>query len=99
MQEKKIQIVKQNVRTNVIFNLAIVIISEIEIQCIFKNINECILLPKIRSRMLHARARTRGGRFHVPRRIRMYYRHRLGLEENLGKLLKERENHLLKREV
>ena len=34
-----------------------------------------------------------------PRRIRMYYRHRLGLERNLGKLLKERENHLLKREV
>ena len=36
---------------------------------------------------------------HVPRRIRMYYRHGLGLERNLGKLLKERENHLLKREV
>ena len=25
----------------------------------------------------------------------MYYRHRLGLEKNLGKFLKERENHLL----
>ena len=25
---------------------------------------------------------------HVPRRIRMYYRHRLGLEKNLGKSLK-----------
>ena len=35
---------------------------------------------------------------HVPRRIIMYYRHRLGLEKNLGKSL-EIENHLLKREV
>ena len=36
--------------------------------------------------------------YHVPRCIRMYYRHRLGLGKNLGKnlgkLQKERENHL-----
>ena len=34
---------------------------KIKIKCIFKNINQCILLPKIRSRMLHPRAQTRGG--------------------------------------
>ena len=37
-KKKKIQIVKQNVETNVIFNSHIVIISEIEIQLSLRNI-------------------------------------------------------------
>ena len=36
---------------------------------------------------------------HVPRCIRMYYRHRLGLEKNLGILLKQRKPPIEKRGI